>query len=106
MALAVAVMASRIVLPSRPAILLLALAFVPAAPALGISGWVAGIVVMLAANVWVLPYQGLEYLMLREATGREAFTDRQGIVIGATLAALRLVAIAASIPWWRALGLL
>ncbi len=106
MALAVATMASRIVLPTRPAIVLLALAFVPAAPAVGISGWLAGIVVLLAANVWVFPYQGLEYVMLREATGREAFTDRQGITIGATLAALRLAAIAACIPWWRALGLL
>lgn len=106
LAIAAITTAFRVVLPSRPTFFLLMLAFVPAAPLLGMHGWVAGIVVLLSANMWVLPYQGLEYLMYREATGREAFDDRQGIRMGAALTAVRFVAIAASIPWWRALGLL
>ena len=105
-AIAAITTAFRVVLPSRPTFFLLMLAFVPAAPLLGMHGWVAGIVVLLSANMWVLPYQGLEYLMYREATGREAFDDRQGMRMGAALAAVRFVAIAASIPWWHALGLL
>ncbi|HET8568443.1 MAG TPA: SLC13 family permease [Candidatus Limnocylindria bacterium] len=104
-AIALVTAVSRIVLPSRPTMFLLILAFVPAAPALGISGWVAGIVVLLMANMWILPYQGLEYLMYREATGREAFDDRQGTVMGAALLAIRLAAIVVAIPFWRALGL-
>src|SRR5204863_570213 len=58
-AFAVLVVLSRVVLPSRPAMVLLSLALVPAAPALGISPWVAGFVVLVAANVWVPPYPGL-----------------------------------------------
>ena len=84
---------------------LLSLALVPAAPALGIAPWVAGFVVLMAANVWVLPYQGLEYLIARDATGGEAFSDRQGTVVGACLTVVRLVAIALAVPVWQAMGL-
>jgi anion transporter len=104
--LALVALASRIVLPSRPAMVLLMVAIVPAAGALGISPFVAGIVILLMANVWILPYQGLEYLMTRDASRGEAFTDRQGTAFGAALTAVRLVAILACLPYWRALGLL
>ncbi|HEY6959810.1 MAG TPA: SLC13 family permease [Candidatus Limnocylindria bacterium] len=104
-AFAVLVMLSRVLLPSRPAMVLLSLALVPAAPALGISPWVAGFVVLVSANVWVLPYQGLEYLIARDATHGEAFDDRQGTIVGASLTIVRLVAIAAAVPVWIAMGL-
>ena len=58
------------------------------------------------ANVWILPYQGLEYLMTRDASRGEAFTDRQGTIFGAALTAVRFVSILACLPYWRALGLL
>lgn len=104
--LAVAVVLLRIVLPSRPTMLLMALVAMPAAPALGISPWVAGVVVLLAANIWILPYQGLEYLVLRDATRGESFSDAQGMRMGAALLGIRLLAIAASVPYWMALGLI
>ena len=105
-AIAGATILLRFVLPSRPTMLLLTLAVVPAAPQLGISPWLAGLTVLLAANVWILPYQGLEYLVAREATGGQAFDDRQGTRIGAALTAVRFVAIAASVPVWKLMGLL
>src|SRR5438093_7547591 len=98
-------MVSRFLLPSRPAMVLLSLALVPAAPALGIAPWVAGFVVLVAANVWVLPYQGLEYLIARDATNGEAFDDRQGTRVGAALTIVRLAAIALAVPIWQAMGL-
>ncbi|HYK99393.1 MAG TPA: SLC13 family permease [Candidatus Acidoferrales bacterium] len=104
-AFAVLVMVSRILLPSRPAMVLLSLALVPAAPALGIHPWVAGFVVLVASNIWVLPYQGLEYLVTRDATNGEDFTDRQGPIVGASLTVTRLAAIALSVPIWQAMGL-
>jgi hypothetical protein len=58
------------------------------------------------AFTWIIPGQGLEYVLTRELTKGEAFTDRQGLIVGVALTAIRLVAIAASIPFWRAMGLL
>lgn len=106
MLLAILTMAVRFVLPSRPTMILLALALVPSAAALGVSPWVAGFVILACANMWVLPYQGLEYLILRDATRGEAFDDAQGTRFGIALAVVRLVAIAASVPIWSALGLI
>ena len=105
-AIAAATILLRFILPSRPTMLLLALAVVPAAPQLGISPWLAGLTVLLAANVWIFPYQGLEYLIAREATGGQAFDDRQGTRIGAALTAVRFIAIAGSVPAWKLMGLL
>lgn len=104
--LAVVVVLLRFALPSRPTMLLMALVAMPAAPAFGISPWVAGVVVLMAANTWIFPYQGLEYLVLRDATKGESFTDEQGMRMGLALLAIRLVAIAASVPYWMALGLI
>ena len=98
--------AVRFVLPSRPTIILLSLALVPSAAAMGLHPWVAGFVVLTSANVWIFPYQGLEYLILRDATDGEAFDDAQGTRFGVALAAVRVLAIAASIPFWTAAGLL
>jgi len=103
--LAVATVASRFVLPSRPAIFLLSLALVPLAPALGIAGWVVGFVILVCANVWIYPYQGLEYLIARDATRGRAFSDGQGVRIGVALTLVRLVAVAVAVPYLNALGL-
>jgi hypothetical protein len=54
----------------------------------------------------VLPYQGLEYLIARDATDGEAFDDRQGTQVGAALTVVRLLAVAAAVPVWEAMGLI
>ena len=105
-ALAAATILLRSVLPSRPTMVLLVLAVVPASSQLGISPWLAGLTVLLCANIWILPYQGLEYLVAREATGGQAFDDRQGTRLGAALTAVRFAAIALSVPAWKLMGLL
>jgi len=71
---------------------------VPAATHLGISPWLAGLTVLLFPNIWILPYQGLEYLLARDATGGEAFDDRQGTRMGAALTVVRFASIALSVP--------
>jgi hypothetical protein len=64
-----------------------------------------GFVVLVAANLWVLPYQGLEYLIARDATSGEDFDDRQGTQVGAALTLVRLAAIAIAVPFWVSMGL-
>ncbi len=104
--LGVFVVACRLVLPWIPATLLLSLALVPAAPQLGLSPWVVGFVVLVAANTWLHPSQSDFYRLTREATGGEMFTDRQGLVAGVAMTVVTLAALAASVPYWRATGLL
>jgi DASS family divalent anion:Na+ symporter len=100
------VVACRLVLPWIPATLLLSLALVPAGPQLGLSPWVVGFVVLISANTWLHPNQGELCRLTRDATGGEMCSDRHGIIMGAAITVLTLLAIAASVPYWEAIGVL
>ena len=92
-------------LPWIPATLLLSLALVPAAPRLGVSPWVVGFVVLMAANTWRHPRQSDYYRIARGLTRGEMFTERHGLVIGLGLTVSTLIGLALSVPYWQALGL-
>jgi len=102
--LVLAVFAARLVLPQIPAMYLLSLALVPAAPRFGISPWVIGFVVQLAAYTWVHPRQSDYYRLSRAITRGEMSTDRHGAVVGLGLTILTFIAAAASVPFWRIIG--
>ena len=99
------VVACRLVLMWIPATLLLSLALVPAAPRLGVSPWVVGFVVLMAANTWLHPRQSDYYRIARGLTRGEMFTERHGLVIGLGLTVSTLIGLALSMPYWQALGL-
>ncbi len=96
----------RLILPMVPAGFLLIVTLVPAAPQLGLSGWVVGFVCSVVAFTWLLPRQYEVLRMVREATDGELFTDRQAVLVGAAMTIVALIAIAVSIPYWRAIGIL
>jgi len=96
----------RLILPMVPAGFLLLVTLVPAAPQLGLSGWVVGVVCSVVAFTWLLPRQYEVLRMVREATDGELFTDRQAIAVGAAMTGVALIAIAVSVPYWRAIGIL
>jgi hypothetical protein len=100
------VFAVRLVLPWIPATLLMSLAVVPIAPALGISPWLAGFVVLVAAIAWLHPNQSDFHRVLRQSTRTVMFTNRQGVLFGLATTAVVLLAIAAGIPYWWSVGLL
>lgn len=106
MLLGLVIAISRLVLPRVPANFLFSLALVPLAPRLGLSPWLAGFVVLTVGNAWLLPNPSDFYSLTRDATQGEMFTDRQGAVMGGVLTLLTLVAIAVSLPYWKAIGLL
>lgn len=106
MLLAVLVVVCRLVLPAFTTRLLLSLVFVPAAPALGLSPWLAGVVIFTAASPWIHPGQSEQYQMLRSASSEELFSVGQGLMAGLAMTLVTLASIAVTIPYWRAIGLL
>ena len=95
----------RMVVPWIPATLLLSLALVPTAAQLGLSAWVVGFVVLTTANTWLHPNQAELCRLTRDATGGALFTQRQAIRMGIAMTVLSLIAVAASVPYWSALGI-
>jgi anion transporter len=100
------VVVCRLVVPWIPATVLLILALVPAATQLGLSPWVAGFVVLLAVNTWVHPSQSDFVRFMRQATDGQLFSNRHALVVGMAVTLTTFVALAVSVPYWRALGLL
>jgi DASS family divalent anion:Na+ symporter len=98
--------AARFVLSEWVAVPVLTMAFLPAAPALGLHPWVAAYIVLVGANLWLLPYQFTSYLTFVSGSEGKLFEHRQVSAFGAVYLALALGGLLASIPLWRALGLL
>jgi hypothetical protein len=67
---------------------------------------VVGIVTAIACNGFLLPYRSSPYLALRDGTGRQLFTHRQARPMALAHCVVTRVAVCASVPAWRALGLL
>ena len=95
----------RLVLPMVPAAFLLLLTLVPAAPQLGLSGWVVGFVVSVAVLTWILPRQYEVLRMFREITDGEMFSERQAVAVGVAITLIALLALLISVPYWRSIGL-
>jgi len=104
--LALLVIVVRLVLPMVPAGFLLLITLVPAAPQLGLSGWVVGFVISVVILTWVLPRQYEVLRMFREITEGEMFSDRQALAVGVSITVIALLAILLSVPYWRAIGIL
>jgi DASS family divalent anion:Na+ symporter len=103
---ALAVVATRLVLPWVPTTLLLSAALVPAAEQLGMNSWVVGFVILFVAQAWLVPSLYEAYVLAKATTRAELFTDRQAITLGVVMTLLALAAIGVSIIYWRAIGLL
>ena len=104
--LAVFAVAVRLVLPMVPAGFLLLVTLVPAAPRLGLNGWVVGLTITVMVLTWLLPRQYEVLRMVRESGGGELFSERQAVVVGAAITVIALVAVLISVPFWIAVGLL
>jgi di/tricarboxylate transporter len=104
--LAFLVIAVRLVLPMVPSGFLLLVTLVPAAPQLGLSGWVVGFVVSVTVLTWLLPRQYEVLRMVREMTDDEMFSDRQAVAVGVAITVIAVLALVACVPYWQAIGML
>ena len=100
------VFACRLLMPWIPATLLLSLALVPAAPRLGLSAWVVGFVVLVAANAWIHPSLSDYCRVTRDAAGEDLFGQRQAMLAGIVITVLTVIGLTVSIPYWHMLGIL
>lgn len=85
---------------------LMTLVLVPIAAPLGIDPWIVGITALVTTNMWFLPYQSTIYQALYYGTDEKAFSHGQVRRIALVYGVACLVGLAASVPVWRAMGLL
>lgn len=105
LAVALVTIAVRLVLNKFAAIILLTLALTPLGQQLGVHPGVILLVILLNLDVWFFPYQLDVYQIAYFGTGEQGFSHRQGRRFMGAKLVVSLAAVAASVPWWRALGL-
>jgi di/tricarboxylate transporter/CRP-like cAMP-binding protein len=84
---------------------LLTISLAPVGLGAGIDPWVIGLIALMACNGFFLPYQSTTYLALYHGTGGRLFSHRQARPMAIAYALVTLLALCASVPYWRALGL-
>jgi CRP-like cAMP-binding protein/di/tricarboxylate transporter len=105
-ALTVVCFAVSLLLRWQAAAPLLTIALAPVAASAGINPFVVGLVTVIACNGFLLPYQSTTYLALYHGTGGRTFTHRQARPAAVAYVVVTLLALCASVPLWRAMGLL
>ena len=85
---------------------LLTISLAPVGISAGIDPWVIGLIALMACNGFFLPYQSTTYLALYHGTNGRLFTHRQARPMAAAYAVVTLLALCASVPLWRVMGLL
>ncbi len=97
----------RLVVPGAPAFIVLATSLLPLAPALGMSPWVLGFVLLTVSEGFVLAHQhGVLSHLLAEAQAHGLVLEPRRLLLANLGAwALRVLALVACVPWWRHLAL-
>jgi CRP-like cAMP-binding protein/di/tricarboxylate transporter len=96
----------RLVFNKFAATILLTLALVPPGEALGIHPGAVLLVILLTTDVWFVPFQLDSYQAAYFGTGGQGFSHAQGRVFMLAKLVVSAVAIAVSVPWWYAIGLI
>jgi di/tricarboxylate transporter/CRP-like cAMP-binding protein len=85
---------------------LLTISLAPVGIGSGIDPWVIGMIALMACNGFLLPYQSTTYLALYHGTNGRLFTHEQARPMAVAYAVVTVVALCASVPLWRVIGLL
>ncbi len=94
------------ILAADQAILLLSLALIPVATAVGVSPWLAAVAILALGLSWHVPAQSPEYLVAYGAAHGRLWSHAQGRRIAFAYEAVALGGLALSLPYWHLLGYL
>lgn len=105
--LAVALFITRLALPINATVVIFATLLLPYASAIGVNPWLVGFLILFFSESFVLPYQASYYLQFTSITGLGLpAMDRRIAGFHLTVSVLKLAAVYASLPFWRAMGIL
>lgn len=97
----------RLVVPGAPAFIVLATSLLPLAPALGLSPWALGFVLLTVSEGFVLAHQHgvLSHLRAEAQAHGLVLEPRRLLVANLGAWVLRVLALVACVPWWQQLAL-
>ncbi len=100
---------ARFFLPIAPAVVLLSTIFIPLSVKQGVNPWLVAFIILVAADMWFIPYQNSFYIIFEEAglINNQLFYNRaKFIVYNFFIGLIKIGSFYISIPYWKSLGLL
>jgi di/tricarboxylate transporter len=89
-----------------PALILLVIAMLPLAEQAGIHPWVLVFVILLSTDPFFFAYQSPTYLTAYYSAEGKSFNHRQGQWVALAYVVSAMIAVMASVPYWKWLGLI
>lgn len=96
----------RVLIPGYSVVLLMTMTMTPVAVQLGYNPFIMGLVILISSSHFFVPQGNPLYLAAYVGGGRRAFTHAQVRPLAFIHAGITLVAVVASIPYWKWLGLI
>lgn len=104
--LSLVLLLARLLIPLNQAIVIFAAALIPIAHHAGVAPWVVGFIILVVAETAFFAYQSPYIFLFRNLTAEVPRDEGRVIRFHALLVPLKLVALLASIPFWRHIGVL
>ncbi|CAK0774047.1 membrane hypothetical protein [Gammaproteobacteria bacterium] len=99
--------ALRFILPNNASIILLSSIYIPISLRNGINPWIIAFIILLLSDTWFMSYQCTYYQAFNDLTEKKHIYNKKKFMLFNLLTTIfRIIAIYASIPFWRAIGLL
>jgi DASS family divalent anion:Na+ symporter len=96
----------RLAVPISATIVILATVLMPVAVHYGVNPWVVGFIILIVGEMWFFPYQCSYYLQYRQLTKGGVFNESVFLKFNALCNVTKVIAIYASMPYWKGMGLL
>ncbi|MBF0258817.1 MAG: anion permease [Desulfamplus sp.] len=100
----------RLFLPEPITVILFVTALFPLANSAGISPWIVGFIILTMAEAYIFSYQCGYFIQLKEILGSNSleslYDERRIIVFNILMIIGRVLAIYASIPFWRYMNII
>lgn len=97
----------RLAVPNNATVIVAAAVLMPLAESAGINSWVIGFIILLFSEVWFLPFQSSYYMQLHDLNKSKSLYDEKSFLyFNAFMNVARLLAVYASIPFWKMMGFL
>ncbi len=105
--LSISTMLLRLFIPNTATVAILASVLFPIALLNGMNPWVIGFIILIMSDSWFLPYQCSYYLLFDElTTAKKLFSKPMILKFNLISITFRVIAVYASIPFWKSVGIL
>jgi len=97
----------RLAFPINAVIVLVAAVFMPLADLAGINAWVLGFIILMLGEMWIFPYQCSYYMQFQEMSlDKGLYDERSFLKFNMIANIIKIIALYATIPYWKTAGLL